>query len=102
VDVTPEGIRIRDTQVYDVFLPYPKIKSIAVKERITFRDNLRDSFSWDGRSHLKGRQVAIVARKPVRAGRPLPVKTFRFKVDDPDALVGLANDYKMRYRGLPL
>jgi hypothetical protein len=30
------------------------------------------------------------------------VKTFRFKVDDPDALVGLANDYKMRYRGLPL
>lgn len=104
VEVTPDGIRIKDTQIYNVFLPWSKVKVVSVKERITFKDSLRDSFSWDGRSLIKGQHVIVVSRRIVMGAGPLaflPTKVFRFKVEDPYALVELAREYKERYRGMP-
>ena len=101
VEVTPDGIRIRDSQIFYAFLPYSKIKSVQVRDEVTLKDNLRDTFSWGGRSQMKGRHVLLATNRIVMARPLFGTKSFRFKVEDPEALASRANEYRARYRGMP-
>lgn len=96
-----DGIRIHSAGVYRTFLQYYDIKSISLKDKISWRDNLRESFTWHGRDQsIRGRHVEIRCYRPHRAGHWLRGKTrvFRLQLAEMERFALHAEEMREQYR----